>query len=318
MDSNPLLAALQSNYGDGTPPPPDTSTVRGLLAFCKLWLDGEVETGELNNPCMSMSGRLKAGAKDTEKDLRQNPDLVDSAREPIEKTAEAYWLIADVLDKLPQLAAENDVDAYREAIEIFEEERQIVLDANAEIERTLSGQVKLCPRCGEQGEDEVCQPCGLIRLYPDPRAAEFDRSKTAVLDPVYGHVYQAYVAVLAGDEPLPVIFDAVSHLEQTLIALEEWCRQVTEAEVPEDESTEDREGREVAERLLKEINRSKEGVERIRSTHESYQMSDLSRGWDAIFDAAVDMQRTTQRYAKSSGFTDMLAQESDGVDFGGS
>lgn len=314
---NPLLAALQSNYGDGEPPPPDVNTVRGLLTFCKMWLDGDTPTAELNNPCMSMAGRLKGGARDTEADLRQNPDLVEAARRPIARMAEAYWRIAEVLDQLPLLAADNDVAAYKEAIKIFEDERQAVLDCNAEIERSMSGEIRVCPRCGEQ-DDEYCESCGLIMLYPDPRATEYDRSKTAVLAPIYGRVNQAYDAVMSGKESLPYILKAVDELDQVLVELQKSYEEAANM-VPEEgeDSQEFQEGKELANRLLDEIEKSFAAIDRIRDTEENFRMADLSRGWDTIFDSAVAMQRVSQRYARAHGFIEDTPDESDNIQITG-
>lgn len=319
MESNPLLAALQSNYGDGTPPPPDPNTVKGLLAFCKLWLEGEVETHELNNPCMAMSGRLKVGARDTEKDLQQNPDLVEERRAPIERMAEAYWTIAEILDRLPGLAADNDVEAFEDAIEHFSEERQAVLDCNAEIERSLSGEYRMCPRCGsDDQEEEICPTCDLVRLYPDPAATEYDRSKTAVLPPIYGKVNRAYDEVMSGESSLHVVLDAVDELEQYLVDVQKGYRQVAEMEVGEGEGAEEaREGQEVVRRILRDMDRAFTGIERLRRAQESLQMADLSRGWDTIFDAAADIQRSSNRFAKAHGFEALLGGASDSVQFSG-
>lgn len=318
MDSNPLLAALQSNYGDGTPPPPDPTTVRGLLAYCKLWLDGEVRAEKLNNPCMAMAGRLKGGAEATEQDLAQNPDMVDSARAPIERTAEAYWTIAEVLDRLPDLAQNNDTEAFKEAIGLFEEERQAVLDATAEIERSMSGKIRLCPRCGDQSEEHICSGCDLIKLYPDPKATEYDRSKTAVLDPIYGVVNKAYDEVMSGISSLPTVIHAVNLLDERLIEVQKGYEGVLAVKVDEDElGAEEKDSRELANRMLDELDRTFEAIDRIRSVEESFQMADLSRGWDTIFDSAVDMQRASQRFAKAHNLIEMIRTESDSVDFGG-
>lgn len=318
MDSNPLLSALQSNYGDGSPPPPDTSTVRGLLTFCKMWLDRETETRHLNNPCMEMAGRLKAGAMATEKDLRQNPNLVESARAPIERSAEAYWTIAEILDKLPQLAAEEDVEAYEDAIDLFEHERQVVLDCTAEIEKSLSGEIRLCPRCGDQGEDDICDSCQLVRLYPDPKATEYDRSKTAILSPIYGEVNEAYDAVMSGVQSLPSLYPVLNKLEDELVELQDGYQQAMDAEISdEDDPQHFKDSKELAKRLLGELDRTFDGIDRMRSVEENFKMANLSRGWDTIFDAAVDIKRATMRYAKNQGLLDGFQDDSDSIQLSG-
>lgn len=318
MESNPLLAALQSNYGDGTPPPPDTSTVRGLLAFCRLWLDGETETNELNNPCMAMAARLKVGAQETENDLRQNPDMVQAARAPIERSAEAYWTIAEILDRLPGLAEDNDVEAFEDALELYDHERQVVLDCTAEIEERLSGETRLCPRCGAQGQSELCQACGLVRLFPDPRATQYDQTKTAILAPIYGQVNQAYDDVMSGKVSLPYIYESLAALEDQLLEFQKIYQQAAELEPDEeDKSPEFQDGKELATRLLKQVERSLEGIERMRSVQENFKMANLSRGWDTIFDAAVDISRATNRYARVHGHLEELGHEADDIHFSG-
>lgn len=319
MESNPLLAALQNNYGDGSPPPPDPNTVRGLLAYCKLWLDGEVETSELNNPCMAMAGRLKVGARDTEADLRQNPDMIDSARAPIERIAEAYWTIVDILLKLPQLAADNSVDEYRRLIEEFEQERQAVLDCQAEIEKSMSGDVLLCPRCAAQGDEAVCPRCQLVRLFPDPRATEYDPTKTAMLAPVYKAVNDAFSDVMSGKASLPTIHPSVDALEAQLLEFQKLYEQALEIEAPtsEEEAQQHEDSVELSNRMLDLVDKAFAGIDRIRGVDETLRMSDLSRGWDTIFDAAVEIQTATRRYAKAYGMLDELDGNSDLVQLSG-
>ena len=314
---NPLLAALQSNYGDGNTPPPDTNTVRGLLEFCKMWLDQETETEDLNNPCMEMSARLKAGAKAQEDDLKQNPDLIDARRAPMARMAEAYWTIADILDRIPVMAAEDDVEGYEEVIGLFEEERQMVLDCNAEVEETLSGKIRLCPRCGDDAAGDLCTDCQLIPLFPDPRGAEFDPGKTAVLPPVYGQLNQAYDAVMSGVASLSTIYAPLSSFEKYLLELQNGYQQAVELTPNEGEDNSGfAEGQDLARRLLGELERSFEGVSRIRSVAESFSMADLSRGWDNIFNAGVDIQRATQSFAKMNGLLEDDGQ-SDSAQLGG-
>lgn len=318
MESNPLLAALQSNYGDGSPPPPDPSTVRGLLAFCRLWLDGETQTDELNNPCMSMAARLKVGAQETENDLRQNPGMVEAARAPIERSAEAYWTIAEILDRLPGLAEDNDVEAFEDALELYDHERQVVLDCTAEIEERLSGEIRLCPRCGDQEQTEFCQACGLVKLFPDPRATQYDHNKTAVLSPIYGHVNKAFDAVMSGEASLPSLYDSLADLEDHLLELQKIYKQAVELEPDEeDNSPEFQDGKDLSVRLLKQVERSLEGIDRMRGVQENFKMANLSRGWDTIFDAAVDIKRATNRFARVHGHLEELEHDADEIEFSG-
>lgn len=295
MESNPLFAALQNIYGDGTPPPPDTSTVRGLLSHCKLWLSGEVSAAELHNPCLQMAGRLKGAAKETEKDLRSNPNLVKDVRGHIQRSAEAYQTLSEVLDRLPQLAQDNDTDGFKKMMLVFEEERQAVLDSTEAIERRHSGEHRLCPRCGDI-QDQVCPKCRLTPLFPDPKGNEYDRTKTADLEPLYATVYQAYSDVMSGTKPLSVVLDAVNSLEDAMVEIQKGYEEALSTFEDNADSPQGRESIDVANRMLDEVERVFQGIDRMKGTYDTFRMSDLTRGWDTIFDAAVDIQRLTQRF----------------------
>lgn len=297
MESNPLFDALQNLYGDGTPPPPDTSTVRGLLSYCKLWLSGEVTASDLHNPCLQMASRLKGGAKETESDLKTNPTLVDDVRVHVQRTAEAYLTLSEVLDRLPLLAQENDTERYQEALKVFEEERQAVLDASQAIQWRLSGEHRLCPRCGDV-QESFCDKCQLTTLFPDPRGNEYDRTKTADLEPRYANVYQSYVDVMSGMRPLATLNRPLNELEDALVEVQKGYEEVLSSLEDDISNPEMRESVDAANRILDEIDKLFEGIDRMRSVFENFRMSDLTRGWDTIFDSAVDVQRVTQHFLK--------------------
>lgn len=308
MESNPLFDALQNLYGDGTPPPPDTSTVRGLLSYCKLWLSGEITASDLHNPCLQMASRLKGGAQETESDLRSNPTLIDEVRMHVQRTAEAYLTLSEILDRLPLLAQENDTERYQEALKVFEEERQAVLDSSQAIASRLSGEHRLCPRCGAV-QESFCEKCQLTTLFPDPRGNEYDRTKTADLEPRYAAVYQAYVGVMGGERPLGVLHRPLNELEDALVEAQKGYEDVLNSLGDDVSSPEVRESVDAANLILDEIEKMFEGIDRIRGVFENFQMSDLTRGWDTIFDSAVDVQRVTQRFLKVNA--ELLEQDED-------
>lgn len=314
MDSNPLLAALQNNYGDGSPPPDDLTTVRGLLSFCKKWLDGETPTSALNNPCIEMGSRLRAGATATDLDLKNSPSLQPEMRAPVERTAMAYRNIAGILEELPQIAAVGDREAYAEAIADFEEERQAVLDAQTTITSQLDGTVRRCPRCGVAAENsEVCpaEPsCQVVPLFPDPKLLNNTNQKTANLTPAHAAVYRAYVAVMDGKESLPHLISALPSLESHLHDLLNQAAQMKTLEATDDaQKDEFEDGKVVSQRLEKEIEASLEGVARMRAVAENFSMSELTRGWDQIFDAGQAIQGALQKFAKAHGYLDPAVLE---------
>lgn len=291
MSFSNFLETLQGNYIEQKVVADDTGTVRGLLSFCKKWPTGQVQAGELDRPCRDMANRLRAEAAANQNDLRANRNLSAVMREPIEQMTESYLAIAEVLDEVPVLAADGALEDFLESLEIYDEERRAIIDANASLEMQLSGKVAICPCCGASGSESVCPKCRLLLLYPDPRAASHMAApgRRATLSGVYGDVFQAYLAVSEGKAGLQRLEAALlpleSHLRDLLVAQ----RQLSQADL-----------RELGEgsalplgdfaRLLSviqpEIEAAHRGIARLRGVAETRQMADLHRGWDEIFDAA--------------------------------
>ena len=291
---NPLFAALQENFGDGNAPPPDTTTIKGLLAFCKLWSAGEVQTSELDKPCLEMASRLREGAKTEYQILQSNPALAESLREPIERMAEGYEAIADVLEALPQLAANNATQDFSEEVQAFETEREAVLDSNESIFNLQNGSVRTCPRCGEADDSDICEPCNLIRLYPvSPDSSRTEETTENLLVPVYGEVYEAQLAVLSGKTQPAAMNQALDKLEKHLSEVQSGLQTASQNKQlqEEGESSELQTVEAHFASFFSSIEQSFSGVQRMRSVHESFQAADITRGWESIFDAAVDMQR---------------------------
>jgi hypothetical protein len=299
-----LLAALQGNYGSGEPVVDDVNTVRGLLNFCRKWSEGLVHPEELNNPCLAMAGRLRAGADQMEVDLRGNPDMGADMRAPITRTMEAYRAIADVLDEFPEFAKDDNVDDFLDNLEVFEEERQAVLDAQEQIQFQLSGQVLLCPRCGGSGESANCEACGLARLYPDPQAMRA-RHEQARLPGLYGKVFRAYQRVIAGERSLHVVIDALApleeHLETLVSARKQLLKRLASKKLKGQRFADAR----AAEMLLagaeSDVVVALKGVERMKGAEQTLRMSDLSRGWEDIFHAAQVIEVTADRIRRRLG-----------------
>jgi hypothetical protein len=302
-----LLAALKGNYGVGQPWVDDVNTVRGLLSFCKKWTEGLVHADELNDPCLAMAGRLRAGANEMEADLRTNPAMADEMRAPITRTMEAYRAISDVLEEFGPFARDDNIDDFLDNLEVFEEERQAVLDAQEQIQFQLSGKVPLCPRCGSSGEEERCDKCLLTRLYPDP-SANRARLQQARLPGLYGKVFRAYLRVLGGERSLNVLWEALGPLEEHLETLLSTRKQLRKRISSGKLSGRRRLDARAAESLLSDAQEDLQvalrGVERMRAVEHSLRMSDLSRGWEDIFHAAQGIEMVAARIRRRLGDED--------------
>lgn len=299
MAADSLLAALVGNYGDPEHTVDNVSTVRGLLSFCKKWPEGLVGAEELNNPCLEMAMRLREGASQMEQSLRQNPAMTLRTSSPISRTAQAYVAIAEVLEELPQLAVEGETEDFLDNIDLFEEERLAVLEAQEQIELHLSGKVPLCPRCGSGGEEPLCSSCSLIRLYPNPSALR-DAGEADGLEGSYGLVYRAYRQSILGECSLSVLWSALDglqeHLEELLATRKQLARRLEDE--PSGSSTSSAES-EMLEALLAaaetDIKMGLAGVEKMREAEESQRVYDLSRGWEDIFYAFQAIEVTASR-----------------------
>lgn len=300
---HPLFAALQENFGDGAAPPPDTSTVKGLLAFCKLWLEGDLEPTELHNPCLEMAGRLRAGALTEYKNLDDNPDLVESVTTPIRQMAEAYESIAELLEALPELAVSEEIDDFFEGVEAFETEREIVINCNEIIFRNLSGANRVCPRCGDGSNKDICPTCNLVCLYPTPPSSGSPETKTEFLEaPVYGKLYKAHLEVVNGEARPNAMDESLNELEKHLAEIKREFQQVAQSGVSEENNSEGIDPQAIEAYInasLDLIERAFAGAEQMRAVKESFLMSDITRGWEIVFDSAVELQRQFQHSFQS-------------------
>ena len=305
MDFHPLLAALADNYGDGSPPPVDVTTVRGLLAFCKRWPNAQVQAAELQEPCLAMASRLQAAGQATQADLRANTALGPAMAEPVAQTAESFLLLSEILRELPELARDGQVEDFLEALEDYEAERQLVLEAQAVIAQQVGGAVCLCPRCGGSGAESVCPACKLVRLYPDPKGHERPPSPPVKLSGAYYGVFRAYQDVLSGGRSLPDLLAALVPLEahlRSVLQLRQSLRQT-----PQEAGALGAQAEVVLNRVDPELRRAQKGVERIRLAQESLRISDINHGWDDIFDSAVVIEGALHPLRVAEGGTPSAA-----------
>ncbi len=304
MATESLLAALAGNYGLSEILEDDVNTVRGLLSFCKKWTEGRIYTDEVHDPCLAMASRLRAGAEEMEADLNRTPDMSADMRNPITRTMEAYRAIADVLDELPEFAKDDNLDDFLDNLEVFEEERQAVLDAQEQIQFQLSGKALLCPRCGSSEEGPICEPCDLQRLYPDPKANR-GRYEQARLSGLYARVYKAFARVMAGDRTLDYLWSRLDPLEDHLDTLLSTRKSLAKRAANQRVAVSRRFDARAAERMLadseKDVQLALTGVARMRSAQETLRMSDLSRGWEDIFFAAQVIEMTAARIRRRLG-----------------
>ena len=291
MDS--FLEAIQGNYGGAKPTPDDLTSVRGLLVYCKKWCSGLLTAEELHNPCLAMAGRLRAAASSTDIELEGSPEMAEALVAPIERTADAYEVIADILEELPILASESRSHDFLDALEEFEQERQAVLDAKSLIAKQLQGSRAICPRCASSGSETSCPQCELVRLFPDPEAGNRADLVRVELRGPYHRLFRCYTEVVTGQRSLPTLEAALTGLRAHLRAMLQAGARLRKSSLAGTE-----EAIELATRLQPDVEKALSGVQRMEECLQSRALSDLHRGWEDVFDAAVIIENGVRRFKK--------------------
>lgn len=303
---NPLLAALQENYGGGQEVEDDLTTVRGLLAFCKRWPNCEIEAEALHDPCFRMAAQLKAAATATEAKLKANPKMVQEMSTPIRRTADAFISIASILEELPAIADEELADEFLDVLDEFEEHRQTVLDCQAAIQHQVGGSVALCQACGSQGEERVCSDCGVTRLYPDPKAQQREGVQRVNLSANYLRVYNAYRAVMEGKRDLSQLTASLGPLESHLRSLSQLGQSLRNSpevrDAVQQQGSAEAETEQLLRKLKPELARALAGIARMRECEQNRQASEIHRSWDDIFDSAVVIEGALRGLGRKHGF----------------
>lgn len=301
MASDSLLSALQSNYGAGGGGD-DVTSVRGLLNFCRDWIKGRVHPEELNNPCIEMAYKLRQAAADYAADLSSNPSITPAMREPIERSIEGYNAIADLLEELPELARDGNLRDFQDDLDVYEEERLAVLNAQDEMQNLLCSNAPICPKCGGTGEGIVCEPCQRIRLYLNPDALSLNPEPVRG---VYGDVYRMYRRVITGSRSLGelwgTLFELEEHLELLQYNRKQAQRKLEEGGLPISRQDELSTLKRLLEDADGDVQLALAGIERMRLAEESLKASDLRRGWEDILQASLSLERMASRFIRDLG-----------------
>ena len=280
---NALIAALQKNYREDGPIPPDPSTVRGLLDYCCLWLDNEVTPEELNNPCFEMAGRLQSAGEEAVKDLEANEQLNPTLTGHLERTAEAYYVISDLLECLPELAENEQFEKFEEALDLFDAEREAVLNAQAAVEELLSEENRLCPGCGTIGIDEACPSCGLVHLYPDSSGEALLCDGEEALPAELSLCRDGVFGVLNGQICCLHLAEVLAETREYLGVLSQALERLVKNEYQSARRAEDR--------LGLHLQTANSGIDRMESVQENFRIRELKRGWNDLYGSIRSIQR---------------------------
>lgn len=295
MDLQRELDALRDEYGEGKLSTVDPDSVRGLLALCKAWPNNQVGAEELRQSCLRQADRMKAAAKASNGELKADPNMSRTLARPITHCYETYEALAEIMEELPDLARDDKLETFMEVLDDYEAERQMLLEAQADVARQRMATPCVCPGCVSMGKEPVCPECGLLRMYPDP--AERPKDAGAPAARPYADAYKVYKSVMAGRRPLGDLLAVLSPLETHLHSTKRLC----ERQHPDLADPADQPALAMLRRVLPEVRRALKGIARIRAAQVTLRMSDVNHGWDDIYDSAVAIGGAVSGQEKVAG-----------------
>lgn len=183
-----------------------------------------------------------------------------------------------IFEELPTLAANNQRAKFEEALEEFEAERLVVLEATEESNAQMSDRDCRCQRCGQLGTAvDRCKDCGLTMLHPDPKQLQDYSLTSARLSLSHVRLYNALVSVKEGKSSLEALMATLPTLTAQVRELTRFCDHADEEELPPW----------LLSSLRRNIQAAQGGIERLAGTATSRRISDLNRGWEDIFESSV-------------------------------
>ncbi len=257
------LSNLISSFG-APAEGPDPSRLEGLLECLRA---GEMDPDELTEHLLRMQARIQEAHRDRlsafqERASRLSPEVAAL----IERNLGACQVLEETLGKLAESADAETVEVYERATREF-------LESSDQLAELSASPVPVCPRCGSRGEENLCTPCDLDRLVPDPDVHDMEYNR-AMVGEEFLAVYQAYAGVVEGEANLEPLLQALQGLELSLLEAQALAEQAAEDSPPHQE-------------LLNIINVAIDGVNRMHAVQENRLTRELHQGWTQIFGAAL-------------------------------
>ena len=229
----------------------------------------EWKVAVLNRPARQVRplirGRLALLIVNTDQECVVGGDAPEVAA-LIERNLGACQVLEETLGKLAESADAETVEVYERATREF-------LESSDQLAELSASPVPVCPRCGSRGEENLCTPCDLDRLVPDPDVHDMEYNR-AMVGEEFLAVYQAYAGVVEGEANLEPLLQALQGLELSLLEAQALAEQAAEDSPPHQE-------------LLNIINVAIDGVNRMHAVQENRLTRELHQGWTQIFGAAL-------------------------------
>lgn len=292
-----LLSALQANWGGAGPALQDPGTLSGLLSLVRLWQAGELELEEVYSSLEEVTRNTAEAILETRADLQE-----PLAQELADGLVELEGVFLEIESELTSLRECLEHEPYSVDLTNLTSCQQRLSECARFLQDWAEAPVPRCLRCGSRDTSMRCQSCGLDCLIPVPPSEEEDVSG-AYLSPEYLELYRSYRAVMDGEGPLAPMLARLGPLETSLAPLERLARMTGSP-------------------ILGEVERSLRGIQQMRQVTSSRLASDLSQGWEQVFQGALALKSLMPQLLREQGLEEearRLEQDqrsSDGISLG--
>lgn len=273
---------------------PDPSNLRGLQLALKNLAEKPNDTelkGEIVLGAASLTRAFQQAIAETEADAAKLPDH-SPIHELFEYTLNAYHMALEITEQIRQ---DRDALVGDSLIEILEDLDEAMGEIESDQSHWADWLASTEPRCTKCGFDEsghsMCPHCKVEMLVPDSRSPETSNNRQAVLGPEYVKAYHAYRSLQAGEISLTQFFQFLRPLEQTV---RQQNMLVTQGGLKELAPN-------LADTIIDVVQRGLNGLKLIHSAAETRMWSHINDGWDAVFNAAVDMQNELPNLYRTMG-----------------
>ena len=272
------ISKLRETYGTA----PETTTLKGITEYTKLWLAGEASatSSGLLKATAEMNQELDKAILATEQDLAQTGETDESLADPVERCIEAYASLKEILQDVADHVMKEERPEVKECLEELEEACDFLREAKTDLDEWLGAPVPRCPKCGSD-EADPCPACGLELMIADPTGGAGVASQSALLPQEYSQFFRLYTDVRNGVKTLSLLIASLPSIEAQVSPL---FTLVQAALVKSKESTDLKD-------TLEALNAIRSGLETIRQTQTTRKMVDLQDGWLQVFRSAIRLQR---------------------------
>jgi hypothetical protein len=264
---------------------PDPTKLPGLLQMAEAWLeDEENDPSGITHHFETMKNRLVGAHVDRSQALNSGEiEYDEDFASMVRKNLSDMVSVEKALEKFIESSSGGEKDECWEALGELEEAIDAMKESGDAIEQFLDSSPLVCMSCSSIGPEHLCPKCGGERLMLDPAQNRDDERKVQVSEEVLD-VYESYVALLAGNEPISTLVNCLQSLEFTYLEVEAIGEQSMANELATDRI------KQTAQLMLGAIAGVLQGIEMMHGVVKSRSIVELNAGWEQLLSSSVRAQ----------------------------